>query len=454
MVASGFSSNGHTGKFVNKGVVALLVILALIVLITPGIVGRMAEKSVEQNLEWAEQETPEISVTSLKFDRGWFSSEGQHRIEVMDPEMRKTLLDTFGDTLGGELPVLVIDTHLDHGIIPVSSMAREKGSLAPGLGSAISTLSLEMPDGEIVEIPGTIYSSVGLTGNLDTNFVLEAGSLSEAGTTAAWGDTDINVTTSPSDNVIGFEGSVESLRLSSDEQDVEFSGLSFTGDQRPTPFRFAMGDMKLEIQTISATPVAGPAVSFGPFIVDGRSDLVDDRIEVESRASLAGLEAPGMGEIGVELDFAIAELEPVALAAIADALDRLESDEDDPQVMFAAAEAPLKDLLAAGLQFDLRQLDIALPQGTIATRLSATVQETDRSNFAWSSLMLATEGSADVSIPKEVMDFAMAMNPQAGMAVGMGFLKLRGDVYELEAEYKKGLLTVNGAPMPVPLPGR
>ena len=438
----------------NKGVIALLIILAVVVLVSPGIVGRMAEKSVEQNLEWAEEETPEISVTSQKFDRGWFSSEGQHRIEINDPDMRATLLDATGDHYGGELPVLVIDTRLDHGIIPVSSMAREKGSLAPGLGSAISTVSLEMPDGEIIKIPGTIYSSVGLTGNLDSNFVLEAGSFGDDGTTASWGATDISITSSPSNNVVGFDGDIESIRVTSADSDVEFSGLSFSGDQRPTRYGIATGDMKLEIQSISSTPAAGPAFSFGPFLIDGRSELVDDRIEAETQASFAGLQAPGMGEINVDLDFAVTDVDPAAMAAIADALDQLGPDEEDPQVMFAAAEAPLKDLLASGMQFDLRQLDVALPQGTIATRLSATVQETNRDNFAWSSLMLATEGSADISIPKEVMDFAIAMNPQAGMAVGMGFLKLNGDVYELEAEYKKGLLTVNGAPMPLPLPGR
>jgi hypothetical protein len=35
--------------------------------------------------------------------------------------------------------------------------------------------------------------------------------------------------------------------------------------------------------------------------------------------------------------------------------------------------------------------------------------------------------------------------------VGMGFLRKNGDVYEMRAEYAKGLLTVNGAPMPIPL---
>jgi hypothetical protein len=34
----------------------------------------------------------------------------------------------------------------------------------------------------------------------------------------------------------------------------------------------------------------------------------------------------------------------------------------------------------------------------------------------------------------------------------MGILKKDGDFYVVNAEYRKGLLTVNGAPMPIPLP--
>ena len=35
----------------------------------------------------------------------------------------------------------------------------------------------------------------------------------------------------------------------------------------------------------------------------------------------------------------------------------------------------------------------------------------------------------------------------------MGFLRLEGNFYEMEAAFESGLLTVNGAPMPIPLPG-
>jgi hypothetical protein len=35
----------------------------------------------------------------------------------------------------------------------------------------------------------------------------------------------------------------------------------------------------------------------------------------------------------------------------------------------------------------------------------------------------------------------------------MGFLRRKGEYYTIEAAFAKGLLTVNGAPMPFPMPG-
>ena len=45
-------------------------------------------------------------------------------------------------------------------------------------------------------------------------------------------------------------------------------------------------------------------------------------------------------------------------------------------------------------------------------------------------------------------------NPQADSLVASGMLRQDGDFYELLAKYERGLLTVNGTPMPVPMPGR
>ncbi len=94
-----------------KGVIGLLLVLAVIILISPGIVGKLAEQSVDENLNWAATKSGELVVTSQSFDRGWFSSEGQHRIELGEGAIRSAMTGS----VGGEMPTLVITTRLDHG---------------------------------------------------------------------------------------------------------------------------------------------------------------------------------------------------------------------------------------------------------------------------------------------------------------------------------------------------
>ena len=113
-----------------KGIFALIIVVALAVLITPGVIGHLAEQGVNDSLEWVDSENGDFIITSNEFERGWFTSSGQHRIELLQ----------------GDLPVLIVSTHLDHGLVPVSSLSRENGSLLPGLGSAVSTLGQELGD--------------------------------------------------------------------------------------------------------------------------------------------------------------------------------------------------------------------------------------------------------------------------------------------------------------------
>jgi hypothetical protein len=50
-----------------------------------------------------------------------------------------------------------------------------------------------------------------------------------------------------------------------------------------------------------------------------------------------------------------------------------------------------------------------------------------------------------------LVQFASSVNPQTGALVGMGYLKKDGDLYIMDADFKKGLLTINGAPIPIPM---
>lgn len=433
-----------------KSIVILLVVLALAIIVSPGILGRLAEKSVDDNLNWAAAESGDLVVSSDSFDRGWFSSDGQHRVEIREGNLKAMLLGLGEPADDIDLPVLVINTHLDHGLFPVSSMAREKGSLMPGLGSAVSTLSVEFDNGDNVDIPGKIYSKIGLTGELQSSYVLEAGSREKNGATAAWGETQVDITTNPSTGNVVFEGKVGTLSIADGADLFAVDALTFSGRQAPTKFGFTVGDIKLELDTMSISSNGVQAGGLKRMSVDGNTHLSGDRLSARTFLEMQSQAIPQLGEFTVVADIKLDGADAGAIGALQKSLEA-QGANPDPGQMFATVEDDLKRLLASGFELRFDQFDITLPMGTVMSKINFKVAEEDAATFEWTTLLLATEASADISVPEALVEMALQMNPQAGAAVGMGFLQKNGDVYEMKADYKKGLLTINGAPMPIPM---
>ncbi len=431
-----------------KGFVFLLLALAVIVLVSPGLVGRLAEESMDENLKWAATESQDVTITSQGFERGWFSSEGQHRIELRNGDVRDVLLVLAGDNGFDGLPALVIDTRIDHGLVPVTSMAREKGSLLPGLGSAVSTMRLEFENGDTVDIPGTIYSEVGLTGELQSNLILEPGTFSDGDETAQWGAIDVLITTSPSTNVVGFKGALDELAFVSPYNEVTIGPLHFEGDQQRTRFGPYVGDASFTIDEITM-PSSWGQDSMGPISFTSTASIDDDALSGRTTVLLDDLPFGDFGRARIHIDISADNIDAEALGNLTRALDELNDNASNDEVRLAL-EDDLKQLLAAGFELHVVQLDIALQPGTVSATLNVEVDDTDPDTFVWTSALLALDATLDLSVPAELMDYAISLDPQVGAAVGMGFLRRNQDVYEMEAAFKDGLLTINDAPMPVP----
>lgn len=431
-----------------KSFVILLLALAVIVLISPRIVGRLAEKSMDENLEWAATESQEVTVTSQGFERGWFSSAGQHRVELRDGDLRDALLLLVVNSDFDGVPALVIDTRIDHGLVPVTSLARERGSLAPGLGSAVSTLRLEFDNDETINIPGTIYSEVGLAGELRSNLLLEPGTFSDGDETAQWGNADVQIATSPSTNIIEFKGNVDELAFVSPYSEVTIGPLSFEGDQRKTRFGPYTGDAAFTIDKITMPSDWGQD-SMGPVSFTSTVAIDDGALSGRTTVLLDDLPFGDFGRARISIDISADDLDAEAVGNLTRALDELSDSATDVEVRLAVDD-DLKQLLAAGFELHVAELDIAMQPGTISARLNIEVDDTDPDTFAWSSALLAVDATLDVRVPAELMDYAISLDPQVGAAVGMGYLRRNQDVYEMTAAFKDGLLTINGAPMPVP----
>lgn len=433
-----------------KGIVAALIILALIVLVSPGIIGRIAEESVDESLQWASDQNEDIVVTPERFDRGWFSSEGRHRIEIRDPDVQAAIREFIGGNADDGFPTLIIDTRLDHGLISVTSMARDKGSLSPGLGKGVSTMFIEFADGETFPLPGTIYSDIGLSGIVAADYSVEPGSHETADAHAAWGAGNVEFTTDPKTETVEYSGVFDSITVAAEGSTLRVGKTEFSGNQRPSPFDIAVGDFDLAVDTVSVEEQGADAVTFGPLSMAGDSELQGDRINGEAHMSIAGVAVPGYGDMGLDIAMRFSDLDGASLGRLVQALET--ADDDMPaQELLVLLDDDLQQLVSAGFELEFDRFDFDLPQGPVTSKLRFTISESDDPDFEWTSVLLDLDAEADLVVASEFVDFAMATNPQAGAVVGMGFLRNAGDVYEMRAEYAKGLLTVNGAPMPIPL---
>jgi uncharacterized protein YdgA (DUF945 family) len=437
---------------VKRSFVALLVALAVIVLVSPGIVGRLAEKSMDENLDWAATESEEVIVSSQGFDRGWFSSAGQHRVELRPGELQQLLLALTGAGDSAELPALIIDTRLDHGLIPFSSMSREKGTLLPGLGSAISTVSVELANGETVALPGTIYSDVGLTGELRSRLVLPAGEHDFDGAAAGWGDATIEITTDPASSEIGFDGSLDAVSLAADGEFLDLAGVEFHGKRRRSQFGLSVGDVNIAMQSLRAQNYAGAITSIGPLAIDASSGVRGERVNGRLTVRLDNAPLADFGTANIAADIVLRDGDGLALGNISEALDIMQDGGSSDDFMFVIQD-DLRRLLTAGAELRFDRLDISLPQGVVTSRFRFTVSASDPDDFTWTSVLLNLDAALELSLPAELVDLMTTMDPQMHAAIATGVLRKNGDVYEMQAAFQKGLLTVNGAPMPIPIPG-
>ena len=230
-----------------RWLVVLLIVLALIILVSPGIVGRLAEKNIEDGITWTETESPGVTITTETFERGWFTSEGRHHVVLEGGQFREASEKYAAATGNANLPSLIIDTRVDHGLLPVTSLSRDEGSLAPGLASTVSSFKVDPGNGEPVEVPGALYSNVGLSGASDSHLLLEPGSYSHDGASMQWQGADLMIRADPAARGRAVEGTVDAIALKGAGIDAGFESLSITADQSATNYGFNIGSADIEL---------------------------------------------------------------------------------------------------------------------------------------------------------------------------------------------------------------
>jgi uncharacterized protein YdgA (DUF945 family) len=409
---------------VNRWLVALLVTLAVVILVSPGIVGRLAEQSLDENIEWVASENPDVSISTERFDRGWFTSEGRYRVVFRGGAFHDAAVLYSGSTNSAELPALIIDTRIDHGLVPVSSMSREAGSLMPGLANTISVFQIDPGNGQLISIPGKLFSNIGVSGTSKSRFVLEAGSFGKDELSATWQGADLLVVSNPSAGGVSVEGSVQPFSVTENYERIDVGAITIDVAETRSDFGFSVGTVELEMESLTAES----------------ADVV----------------MPGVGNITLAMDISMHSLDAESLGVVAAALREVQDEDNQEaalQAIYPQIEGDVQKLISSGAEININQFDLRLPQGKLSTSLQVKFAEMDEgADFSWSSVLLTMTASMNMRIPIALYELVKSMNPEAEALVAMGVLKRSGDDYVMDAEYAQGLLNVNGAPMPIPMP--
>ena len=439
-----------------RWLVVLLVALAVVVLVSPGIVGWLAEKNLEENIEWATNESTGLEIQTQRFDRGWFTSEGRHRVILSSAAFHEAAEKYREKTGNEELPSLIIDTHLDHGLLPVGSLTRESGSLMPALANTVSTFQIDPGDGKLAVLPGALYSNVSLSGATDSRYLLESGNFDIDELRITWAGADVALQTDRSDGTLVIDGRIEPFSIASGSETIRVGTIAISADQVKSAFGFNVGTAEFGLASFVVERPGSP-VTVGAITLAAAADVEDARLSVSSKISIDKIIVPGMGDMNFVLDLALKRLDAESIQIIAQAFNESQGS-SDPQAALAGLlpqiEGDLQKIVSSGAEIRINQLDVTLPQGKVSTKILVEVPEGDSgAEFSWSSALLKMTASADVRMPATLFEFVTMMNPQANALLAMGILQRDGDDYVMHARYAQGLLNVNGAPMPIPMPG-
>ncbi len=432
-----------------RWLVILLILLALLVLISPGIVGHLAEKNVDETIEWAKSDSGGVNIRTERFDRGWFTSEGRHRV-VFDGNQFREAADYYAEATGNaELPSLIIDTALAHGPLP-------GGSMSPGLASLVSTFSIDPGDGTAFDLPGALTSNVSLAGESDSHLLLEAGFYQHDLANFAWQGADMKVLSNPSTGAVSVDGEIKPWNISADGVLFDIGAISLVADQVVSDYGFSVGSVELQVGEIKIEDEES-AVTVGALSLAAESEITDDRVSAHSLLSVDKLNIPNMGEVNFSMDLALVGLDAAAAGVIGQAVEDAQS-ADDPEAalanLYPEIEGDLATLFQRGFSVRMDKLDLSLPQGIVETTLDISVPEADTgAAFDWGTVLLTLSATLDMRVPGSIYEMAAMMSPEAGSLVSMGILVPDGDDFIVNAEYAQGLINVNGVPMPIPMPG-
>ncbi len=421
-----------------KLILLLVAVVVALLLVTPRVVGALAQRQVNDyvagfNAEAVTRSGPQI--TEHSYERGWFDARSSQRIA----------LSAGSD----DTPFfLIIDSQVEHGLVLDGS--------GFGLAEIHSGFSL-VDEYERVELPLQAVTRIHLNGSA-SSFVSGKAidhRFDESGSRLQWDGGELRFEVGPDGTSITANGNAGRLQFVEEENRFTFGPMRFAGDQRLSEHQFWVGASSLSVDELDLEDPAAGSFQVRNFAFEADVRLDRERLAYDLVVDADHIATPGFDGGSLHIDVALTDFHAETAARLRDKIaqqpDPVAASEPD----WAEIEADLLALLARGGKLDVEKIFFATGNG----RLDASAQmviDQDVGAAMLGELLMALRGEMDIVVSKTLLATAAENNPQLAQATTMlyraGYLLEEDDDFVLKAAYSGGLLTINGLPLPLPLP--
>lgn len=390
-----------------KKLTGLVILIVALVLASFYAMGYLTEKRVKQGLE-AVNQTNSVSANIVDYKRGWFSSKAVFNWHFQIPE-HTIQVNNQQQTIPAEDYELQTPVTIYHGPVIFS----DRG-IKFGLGFAHSLIQL--PEKFVTKF-NEFFSEKSTKPNLDLSFFINyfgkitintsipAFKLFAKSGNAEFDWSGMLSSTSLSTHMDRIDGSVviDGIHFVNDQIDTTTSAITSEFDLHKIDLGLFLGDASVSFPSLVIHKNGKKMFELNQFDARSSSDVEQGLFSSQFKSSLEKVSAEDKSYGPGSLQVSIKNLDAATLAKLNQKLNELQQKSElERQAGLLTMLPELPKLFGKGAEFEVAEMSIVLPQGTIDGHLLITLPKGDVINPF--ELLKKIQGKGKLRMPKVVVE--------------------------------------------------
>jgi uncharacterized protein YdgA (DUF945 family) len=404
-----------------KKFTGLVVILAVLILGSYYGMGYLTEKKVKENLKLVNQSNG-LSVEVENYNRGWFTSLASFNWHLHIPEHVITTAAGQAQTVPAEDYQLRMPVTIHHGPVIFADK-----TVKFGLGYAHTDLALPP---KIAEQFNNTFTSDSTQPKLDLSLLVsylantnidmsvpefKLVSKNSSGGQLEWLGMTSATSVSSDRNKVAGNITVEGLRFTKDKTKTLMSTITSEYNLHRAQGGIFLGDASLSFPSLDVSLNDKKILAMSQFDVHSDTNIEEGLFNSHFKTSLEKIVVNDKTYGPGNLEVAIRNLDADALTKINEQVNQMQQGNEQQRQQAVLAIIPqLPQLLSKGAEFEISELNFAMPEGKIEGNMLVSLPKTDVANPF--ELIQKVQGNSKLKIPAVVLRNVLIQSFQQRMA--------------------------------------